>query len=280
LYFLISSARTFLLLALHIVGSLILFAGIIAALVFTIRKPMRKHKPADLAVFDNIQRLVSPPMNRLMLFITFLGKHQFLIPANLMLILYFLLIARQTWFSIRVTAIALSSLVLMLLLKWLFKRKRPLSPLLKAAKGLSFPSGHAIMSVSFFGLIIYCIVHSVLPAWLKIAFTIFLVILILLIGFSRIYLRVHYTSDVIAGFIIGLIWLLISLLLIGQAEQYSRSTYASYLFRDRAILSSLEITEKRTIAKTAPLYFRPGNRRNSYSVLKPLIGLPNAALMA
>lgn len=218
-----SGERIFLLLVLHIIGSLILFAGVIAALVFTVRKPMRRHKPLDLAVFDRLRSLVGLRTNRLMLFITFLGKHQFLVPANLLLIFYFLFIARQTWYSIRVTAIALSSLVLMLLLKWLFKRKRPLSPLLKAARGLSFPSGHAIMAVSFFGLIIYCVLHSILPEWLKVVLTILLVILIIFIGFSRIYLRVHYASDVIAGFIIGLIWLLISLLLIRKAEEYSLS---------------------------------------------------------
>ncbi len=51
-----------------------------------------------------------------------------------------------------------------------------------------------------------------------------MIALILLIGFSRIYLRVHYTSDVISGFIIGFIWLLISLFVIGRAEQYSQDT--------------------------------------------------------
>jgi membrane-associated phospholipid phosphatase len=230
-------------LVLHIMGTLILFAGVIAALVFTVRKPMRRYKPLDLAVFNRINWLVGPQTNRLMLFITFLGKHQFLIPANLLLIAYFLFIARQNWFSIRVTAIALSSLVLMFLLKWLFKRKRPLSPLLKAARGLSFPSGHAIMAVSFFGLIIYSILHSILPAWLKMVCTIFLVILILFIGFSRIYLRVHYTSDVIAGFIVGLIWLLISLLVIGRVEEYSMEhilvllSYSIFTWNISAVLS-------------------------------------------
>jgi membrane-associated phospholipid phosphatase len=53
--------------------------------------------------------------------------------------------------------------------------------------------------------------------------SILLVALILLIGFSRIYLRVHYTSDVVAGFLIGFIWLLISLFVIGKAEQYSKN---------------------------------------------------------
>ena len=135
--------------------SLLLFSAAIGILVFLIRKPLRKYKPVDMAIFDRLQPSVSPQKNKFMLFITFLGKHQFLIPANLLLIFYFIFATHQSWFSIRVITISLSSLVLMLLLKYLFQRKRPLSPLLKAAKGLSFPSGHAIMSVTFYGLLLY-----------------------------------------------------------------------------------------------------------------------------
>ena len=109
------------------------------------------------------------------------------------------------------SVIALSSLALMLLLKALFKRKRPLSPLIKAVKGLSFPSGHAITAVTFYGLVIYIISNIISPGILLYALITFFVVLILLIGFSRIYLRVHYPSDVLAGFIIGLMWLVISL---------------------------------------------------------------------
>jgi membrane-associated phospholipid phosphatase len=219
LTFLITSGQLILLLAAQIIGSLILFTAVIAALVFTVRKPMRRYKTLDLAVFDRLQQFPNARRNRFMLAITFLGTHKFLVPANLLLIFYFLAIARQTWLSIRVLAISLSSLILMLFLKWLFGRKRPLSPLLQAARGLSFPSGHAIMSVSFFGLLIYWVLHSALPQWVVVILTILLTILVVLIGFSRIYLRVHYASDVIAGFIIGLIWLFITLAVVEKAEQ-------------------------------------------------------------
>lgn len=202
--------------------SLALFAAGIAILVFLIRKQVRKYKYIDLAVFDWLQSRTSPARNRFMLFITFLGKHQFLVPANVLLIIYFLLIDKQSWFSIRVGAIALSSLGLMFLLKFLFRRKRPLAPLLKAVKGLSFPSGHAIMAVTFFGFIIYILFHLAGNDLVKYLLTAVLVLLILLIGFSRVYLRVHYLSDVIAGFIIGLLWLFISLAVMNRAEKYTR----------------------------------------------------------
>jgi membrane-associated phospholipid phosphatase len=200
--------------------TLVFAASGIAILVFLLRKQARKLKYVDLAVFDWLGKHTNPARNKFMLFITALAKHQFLIPANLLLIFYFLFINRRSWFSIRIAAIALSSLLLMLLLKKLFRRKRPLYPLLKAAKGLSFPSGHAIMAVTFYGLIIYILFHTLNNPLLMYGLAILLVILILLIGFSRIYLRVHYLSDVIAGFIIGLLWLLISLATLNSIENY------------------------------------------------------------
>ena len=207
----------------EVILTLATFSAIIALIVFSIRKPIRKHKPTDLAIFEKIKPLVNSINNKIMLFITFLGKHQFLIPANLILIFYFLLVKKQNWFSIRVITISISSLVLMLLLKQLFHRKRPLSPLLKAAKGLSFPSGHAIMAVTFYGLLIYILQHTIETGWLRSLITILLIILVILIGFSRVYLRVHYTSDVLGGFIIGLLWLIISLTEIKWLESYIHS---------------------------------------------------------
>jgi len=206
--------------AAEVLVSLSVFAAVVAVLVFLVRKPMRRYKSIDMAIFDKIKPSVNPDRNVVMLFFTFLGKHQFLIPANLILIFYFLFVARQTWFSIRILTISLSSLLLMLLLKRLFQRKRPLSPLLKAARGLSFPSGHAIMSVTFYGLLAYMLQLSIHDDFIKYLVTLLIIILIGVIGYSRIYLRVHYASDVIAGFLIGFLWLVISLSVINGLEEY------------------------------------------------------------
>ena len=212
--------ESFALVVTEVLFSLFIVSIIIAAIVFFVRPYVRKFKPLDLSVFDHLHPYANPRNNHYMLFITFLGKHQFLIPANLSLIVFFLFIRRQTWFSVRVAVVALSSLALMFLLKYLFKRKRPLSPLLKAARGLSFPSGHAIMAVTFYGLLIYIVHHTVVNEWTRTILIALLVVLMFLIGFSRVYLRVHYASDVLAGFLIGLIWLLVSLAVIDGIEEY------------------------------------------------------------
>ena len=175
----------------------------------------------DHRVFAYLANHVSETNNELMLFFSFIGSHNFLIPANLLLIFYFLFIRKHKWYSIKVPAIALSSLGLMFFLKGYFGRPRPLPPLLEEAAGLSFPSGHALNAVTFYGLLIYLLWKVIKNPAIKWAAGILLVLVILAIGFSRIYLRVHYTTDVIAGLCVGLIWLVLSLLLLKRIEVFS-----------------------------------------------------------
>ena len=202
--------------------TLVAFTAVVSGLVFMIRPRVRKYKRIDLKVFDLIQPHVDENRNQRMLALTFLGKHQFLIPANLSLIIFYLFVRKHSWFSIRVASIAISSLLLMFGLKHLFHRNRPLNPLLQKAKGKSFPSGHAIMSVTFYGLIIYILAHEIENRAVKIPIIGSLIILMQAIGFSRIYLRVHYASDVLAGNIIGLGWLLTSLRLLEKLEAFNK----------------------------------------------------------
>jgi len=206
----------------ELLGTMVAFTGALALLVFAVRPWMRKHKNLDLQIFDELKPHVNKLNDRLMLDVTFLGKHQFLIPANLLLIFYFLFVHKRTWFSIRVASVALSSLILMFTLKRLFHRKRPLIPLLEPARGLSFPSGHAMMSVTFYGLLIYIISNTIKNKPLKRTLISSLIVLIAAIGFSRVYLRVHYASDVMAGYIVGLLWLLVALDILYRLEEYNK----------------------------------------------------------
>lgn len=200
-----------------------LFLGALLLFVNMVRRVFFLHNNRfDDKVFNYLQNHVSDENNQVMLFFTYLGRHEFLIPANLVLIAYFLFIKKHRWYSIKVPAIALSSLALMFGLKHLFDRDRPLIPLLEEARGLSFPSGHALMSVTFYGLLIYIVFKGFKNKPLKWTFISLLLLLILIIGFSRIYLRVHYASDVIAGFCVGLLWLVICVWVLNRLEQFSK----------------------------------------------------------
>jgi membrane-associated phospholipid phosphatase len=181
----------------------------------------------DLAAFQFFESFISERNNMLVGALTHLGNYQFLVPANLLLIFYYLAIRRHKWYSIKVPAVAIGSLVIMFLLKLWFSRPRPLSPLLGPALGYSFPSGHAMSSMTFFGLIIYFLwkKKSLAPA-VKYLLIFLLVVLIVIIGISRIYLRVHYASDVLAGYCVGVIWLFTSINLLDKIERGSQKTLA------------------------------------------------------
>ena len=176
----------------------------------------------DFSVFQLFARYISPVNSNIMQGITFFGSHYFLVAANILLVAYFLFIKKHKWYSIKIPVISLSSLLIMVLLKQIFNRQRPDTPLLDAAMGLSFPSGHAMISLSFYGLIIYLIYRNAWNKWVKGILISLLTLFIFLIGVSRVYLRVHYASDVIAGFCIGIMWLFISLFILNKMERISK----------------------------------------------------------
>lgn len=93
--------------------------------------------------------------------------------------------------------------------KIIFARPRPININLIKESGYSFPSGHSMISLVFYGYIIYQIHKSNINKNLKLIINTILIITILLIGISRIYLGVHYLTDIIGGFILASIYLLI-----------------------------------------------------------------------
>ncbi len=199
---------------------LLVFFASVYFLIFLIRMVFIHQAPGlDDAVFNFVAQFQSPGLTRFMQAFTFFGSHEFLIPANLFIIGIAYYVAKNKWFSIKMLAVALSSLVIIFALKLLFSRSRPLMPLLGPASGYSFPSGHAFMSFTFFGMVIYLVHKNVHQLWLRILLMIILFSITFLIGLSRIYLRVHYATDVLAGFCLGVMWLVLSLWILHRLER-------------------------------------------------------------
>jgi len=183
---------------------------------------IRKKTDFDFAVFGMLEPFVTDRTTRIVSVLTYLGNHQFLIPANLLLVFFYLFIKKHRWYSIKIPVVALGSLFLMLGLKQFFNRPRPDIPVLREVSGFSFPSGHSMMSFTFYGLLIYIVWHNVAnKTWRWILISL-LGLIISTIGASRVYLRVHYASDVLAGFSLGLIWLVISLWVMRRIEKYTK----------------------------------------------------------
>ena len=175
----------------------------------------------DQKTFSLISPHITESRTRLMRFISFFGKHTFLIPVIILLLAYFLF-KKNNWMAIRTAAVLLSSLLVMSLLKSLIQRQRPPDPLVEGITNYSFPSGHAFISVAFYGLLIWYVTIYINNKWLRRMVIFFLLLVIAAIGFSRIYLRVHYATDVIAGICIGFVWLDFCLWFIERKES-SRS---------------------------------------------------------
>ena len=95
------------------------------------------------------------------------------------------------------------------LLKFILQRPRPTEFRIINETGYSFPSGHSMISMAFYGYLIYLIYKHMKNKYLKWILISILSVLILMIGVSRIYLGVHYTSDVCAGFIISIGYLIL-----------------------------------------------------------------------
>jgi undecaprenyl-diphosphatase len=161
----------------------------------------------DVVAFQKLKGITNASNTNIMLFITFFGSDYFLVPAYIFLIVYFLLFKKTRRLSLDVTAIGISSTIILFSLKAIFHRHRPFDPLVKSVNGFSFPSGHSFCSFTFFGLLIYILWnHQVNPLVRWIA-TIFFFLFACIIAVSRVYLHVHYASDVVAGFCLCIVWL-------------------------------------------------------------------------
>ncbi len=167
-------------------------------------------KPFDVWVIERVATL-RPHFNGFFLWIT-----QFANPLTVVIlalaILFVLLYGKQyaeaLWFSLGVIGIAG---LLNPILKTFFNRTRPdLLPHLVTEHSLSFPSGHATASMILYGSLFLLLPVFVRSKGLRYALQTFLVLIIFTIGFSRIYLGVHFPTDIIGGFSLSLSWLLLT----------------------------------------------------------------------
>lgn len=167
----------------------------------------------DIVGYDIVSKLfkfnVSTPIAK---FITNFGGAIFVI--SLTTILFFVIKDKKIGISI----IANLGIVTILnqIIKFIMQRPRPTEFRIIEETGYSFPSGHSMVSLAFYGYLVYLIYKYINNKHLKRTLIIILSILICVIGVSRIYLGVHYTSDVLGGFLISLAYLIIYIDLVNK----------------------------------------------------------------
>ena len=163
----------------------------------------------DVNFYDeSITRLIfllrTPFLTKIMLMVTSFGAEYLLITASLMTI--FLVYRRHKQEAVLFSLVLSMGFILNTILKHLTQRPRPNISQLTSSTFSSFPSGHAMNSFVFYTLLAYYTYHFTRSKKLSLIVSVVAFTAIVLIGFSRVYLGVHYPSDVLAGYLVGFWW--------------------------------------------------------------------------
>jgi len=163
-----------------------------------------------------------PPLTIAMRAFSLLGTIPLVTLAALALALVFLLRGRKTSLILLTLAVGGGELV-SLLLKWIFMQPRPRWPdPLLVFTSASFPSGHAMRSVLFFGLLSYFIMRRISSWRGRAGILLASAGSVLMIGVSRVYLDAHTLSDVLAGYAAGMSWLCCTIIVITKMKTRMR----------------------------------------------------------
>lgn len=184
-------------------------------LLITIAVIMKDSLQSDVFFYDLVSKnLISDSMTSIMKFITWFGSAFCL--CILTTILFIFIKNKKIGLAIIVNL----SLVTIInqLLKFILQRPRPIEYAIIDESGYSFPSGHSMVSMAFYGFLIYLIYRYVNNKYLKWALISLLSLLIIFIGVSRIYLGVHFASDVCAGFIFSVAYLILYISVINKLK--------------------------------------------------------------
>ena len=189
----------------HKIQWIVLFICLIGFLVLVENVFNKEIMEGDIIGYNIISNLlISSTVTPVARVITLLGGTIFIISSAVLL---FIIIKNKKIGFLILANLAIVA-TLNQLLKHILKRPRPTGYRLIEVSGYSFPSGHSMVSMAYYGFLIYLIYKYVKNKYIKWISICILSIFICLIGISRIYLGVHYTSDVLAGFLISITYLI------------------------------------------------------------------------
>jgi len=178
----------------------------------------------DKPISDFVVANRSPILNRLMVLITLTGNWQLIILGTILASLVLITAHKWRYFWVLLITDGVAE-IFVESTKVLFGRARPpISEALIPQFNYSFPSGHSYFASVYYGLLIYILVRHLKSRWMQIMAGMVGIIFILLLGFSRIYLGVHWVTDVMAGLAIGGAWLGAMVLFLEVENSYHSGT--------------------------------------------------------
>lgn len=154
----------------------------------------------------------SPLLTQIFTLITALGAWYSITTITIAGTIFLIYKKKNDWIIPFLNSVLDASLT-MYITKIYFHRQRPLDALI-TEKSFSFPSGHAMISVALYGFITYMLCQTITKKSHKRIIIITGTTLIFLIGLSRLILGVHYFSDIVGGYLIGTMWLMVGIALV------------------------------------------------------------------
>lgn len=189
--------------------------GAVAAMVCS-----RKIGAFDRAVVDFWQGMESPGMTGVMKFITTIGSGGPVVAITIAIMLFLFFVLKHRKELILFVFVLAGSEALNVVLKTLFHRERPTIHRLIPESGFGFPSGHSMGAFSLYGMLAFLLWKHIPVWWGRTLLILAACAFILAIGISRIYLGVHYPSDVLAGYLASGFWM--------GASIWAYQNYAEY----------------------------------------------------
>ncbi|PJN89501.1 phosphatase PAP2 family protein [Bacillus sp. mrc49] len=165
----------------------------------------------DGEVISFIQGWESPVLTGIMKVFTYIGSTGSMIVLSLFILIFLYKGLKHRVELVLFIAVMAGSPILNAMVKLCFQRTRPDLHRLIEIGGYSFPSGHAMNAMSLYGILTFLLWRHIKVKWGRILLIVMSTSMILTIGISRIYLGVHYPSDIIAGYLAGGFWIATSI---------------------------------------------------------------------
>jgi len=159
----------------------------------------------DSAVYNFVSKYISDDLTYVIKNLTHIGSAFIVILITILVLIFF----KNKKYGIFMSLDLIFITILQYILKYTFTRTRPIDINLIEENGYSFPSGHSLTAMAFYGFIIYLIYTSKINKKSKLIYIILLSLLIFVTGFSRIYLGVHFFTDVMGAFSFSIAFLIV-----------------------------------------------------------------------
>lgn len=176
----------------------------------------------DAAITKYVISYRTPTLNNFLQFVTNLGDLNGYIVITVICSLLFYFKFKNWRYVVQLVFVIIVSGLSNLALKEVINRARPTAQHLVSVETLSYPSGHSMSATAFYGFLIYLCYFLKINKWLKVSLIFLFSLLIVGIGISRIYLGVHFPSDIAGGIIAGTIWLMFCVLIFNIIDLFRK----------------------------------------------------------